>query len=36
MKEIDEWVEQYRKIWEARVHQLGEVLKVMKKQKSEE
>lgn len=36
MKEIDEWLEQYRKIWEARVQQLGEVLKAMKKQKSEE
>jgi DNA-binding transcriptional ArsR family regulator len=36
MKEIDEWLEQYRKIWETRFEQLGEVLKVMKKQKSEE
>ncbi len=36
MKEIDEWLEQYRKIWETRYEQLGEVLKVMKKQKSEE
>ena len=36
MKEIDDWMEQYRKIWEARFEQLGEVLKVMKKQKSEE
>ncbi len=33
MKEIDEWLEQYRKIWEARYEQLGEVLKVMKTQK---
>jgi DNA-binding transcriptional ArsR family regulator len=36
MKEIDEWLEQYRKIWETRFDQLGEVLEVMKKQKSEE
>ena len=35
MKEIDKWLEQYRKIWETRFDQLGEVLKVMKKQKSE-
>ena len=35
MKEIDEWLEQYRKIWETRYEQLGEVLQVMKKQKSE-
>ncbi|MDI1241847.1 MAG: metalloregulator ArsR/SmtB family transcription factor [bacterium] len=33
MKEIDEWLEQYRQIWEARYEQLGEVLEVMKKQK---
>ena len=32
MKEIDEWLEQYRKIWETRFEQLGEVLEVMKKQ----
>ena len=36
MKEIDEWLEQYRKIWESRFEQLEEVLAVMKKQKSEE
>ncbi len=35
MKEIDKWLEQYRKIWKTRFEQLGEVLKVMKKQKSE-
>src|SRR5687767_677646 len=35
MKEIDEWMEQYRKIWETRFDQLGDVLKVMKKRKSE-
>ena len=36
MKEIDEWLEQYRKIWESRYEQLDEVLAVMKKQKTEE
>ncbi len=35
MKEIDKWLEQYRKIWETRFEQLGEVLKVMKKEKGE-
>ena len=30
MKEIDSWMEQYRKIWEARFEQLGEVLAVVK------
>jgi DNA-binding transcriptional ArsR family regulator len=33
MKEIDKWLEQYRKIWETRFDQLGEVLEVMKLQK---
>lgn len=36
MKEIDEWLEQYRRIWETRFEQLGEVLEVMKKEKNEE
>jgi DNA-binding transcriptional ArsR family regulator len=36
MKEIDEWLEQYRKIWETRFDQLGEVLEVMRRRKSEE
>ena len=31
MKEIDEWLEQYRQIWEKRYEQLDEVLAVMKK-----
>jgi len=35
MKEIDRWLEQYRKIWETRFDQLDEMLKVMKKQKDE-
>lgn len=33
IKEIDEWLEQYRKIWEKRYEQLDDVLKVMKMQK---
>ena len=33
MKEIDEWLGQYRKIWETRFEQLGEVLEVMKKER---
>jgi DNA-binding transcriptional ArsR family regulator len=36
MKEIDEWLEQYRKIWETRFEQLGEVLKALKKEKDDE
>ena len=36
MKEIDEWISKYRKIWETRFEQLGEVLQVMKKQKKSE
>ena len=34
MKEIDEWLEQYRQIWETRFEQLGEVLAVMKEEKA--
>ena len=33
MKEIDEWMEQYRKIWEARFEQLDQVLAAAKKEK---
>lgn len=33
MKEIDKWLNQFRKIWEARFHQLNDVLSTMKKQK---
>src|SRR4029077_3011238 len=29
MKEIDEWLEQYRKIWEARYRQLEELIAVI-------
>jgi DNA-binding transcriptional ArsR family regulator len=33
MREIDEWIEQYRKIWEARFEQLDGVLATLKKAK---
>ena len=33
MKEIDEWIAQFRKIWETRFSQLDEVLAAMKKKK---
>ncbi|HYG20845.1 MAG TPA: metalloregulator ArsR/SmtB family transcription factor [Ohtaekwangia sp.] len=33
MKEIDQWLNPLRKIWESRFHQLGNVLSTMKKQK---
>ena len=33
MKEIDKWLEQYRKIWENRFNQLDNVLASMKKNK---
>lgn len=33
MKEIDQWLEQYRKIWETRFNQLDIVLNTIKKQK---
>lgn len=33
MKEIDTWVDQFRKIWETRFNQLDNVLSNMKKQK---
>ncbi len=35
MKEIDKWLEQYRKIWEARYSQLYELLATIKEQKEE-
>lgn len=35
MKEIDKWLEQFRKIWETRFNQLDEVLLTIKKQKNE-
>lgn len=33
MKEIDKWIEQFRKIWEKRFNQLDQVLSTYKKQK---
>lgn len=33
MKEIDKWLDQYRKIWEARFNQLDNVLSTIKKLK---
>lgn len=33
MKEIDRWLEQYRRIWETRFNQLDNVLSTIKKQK---
>lgn len=33
MKEIDQWLEQFRKIWETRFNQLDKVLTTMKKNK---
>jgi DNA-binding transcriptional ArsR family regulator len=35
MKEIDKWLEQYRKIWETRLNQLDDLLAKIKKQKEE-
>lgn len=33
MKEIDKWLDQFRKLWETRFNQLDNVLATMKKQK---
>ncbi len=33
MKEIDKWLEQFRKIWETRFNQLDDVLSTIKKQR---
>lgn len=33
MKEIDQWLEQFRKIWESRFQQLDELLSTIKKKK---
>lgn len=35
MKEIDKWIEQFRKIWETRFNQLDTILATIKKQKNE-
>ncbi|HMQ03805.1 MAG TPA: metalloregulator ArsR/SmtB family transcription factor [Pyrinomonadaceae bacterium] len=36
MKEIDEWLEQYRKIWESRFDQLDTLLAELKQQEKKE
>ena len=33
MKEIDKWLEQFKKIWESQFNQLDKVLSTIKKQK---
>src|SRR5689334_25412483 len=33
MKEVDQWLDQFRKIWETQFNQLDNVLSTMKKQK---
>ena len=33
MKEIDKWIDQFRKIWETQFNQLDKVLSTIKKQK---
>jgi len=33
MKDIDKWLEQFRKIWEIRFNQLNKVLSTLKKEK---
>ena len=33
MKEIDKWIEQFRRIWETKFNQLDKVLSTLKKQK---
>jgi DNA-binding transcriptional ArsR family regulator len=35
MKEIDQWINQFRKIWETRFHQLDQVLSTLKKKQNE-
>ena len=35
MKEIDKWLEQYRKIWETRLNQLDDLLATIKNQEKE-
>jgi DNA-binding transcriptional ArsR family regulator len=36
MKEIDKWLEQYRKIWETRFEQLDDLLAELKQQEKQE
>lgn len=33
IKEVDKWIDQFRKIWETRLNQLDELLATTKKQK---
>jgi len=33
MKEVDQWLEQFRKLWETRFDQLDDLLKTIKKKK---
>ena len=33
MKEVDQWINQFRGLWESRFNQLGDVLSNMKKRK---
>jgi DNA-binding transcriptional ArsR family regulator len=33
LKEMDRWIEQFRKLWETRFHELDNVLSKIKKQK---
>jgi DNA-binding transcriptional ArsR family regulator len=33
MKEIDKWLDQFRRLWETRFHQLAKVLSTIKKRK---
>ncbi|MDF2380644.1 winged helix-turn-helix transcriptional regulator [Nostoc ellipsosporum NOK] len=33
MKEVDQWIEQFRKIWETRFNQLDQLLSTIKKKK---
>ena len=35
MKEIDQWLEQFRKVWEARFEQLDDLLSTLKSKKNE-
>ncbi len=35
MKEVDKWIEQFRKIWESRFEQLDDVLLTLKKKQNE-
>ncbi|WP_295790568.1 metalloregulator ArsR/SmtB family transcription factor [Mucilaginibacter sp.] len=36
IKEVDKWVEQYRKIWETRLSQLDDLLATIKKTENEQ